>query len=92
MAPNNTAPRTTHAEPKSFGTLPKQGEVVESRDTFAIKSGGKIITINAGDRFWRTNASTNQTIVVLAREGKGSIGQGWPFDHIDFVEHFRRIV
>ncbi len=73
----------------SYGVLPKQGQIVEAIDTIGVKSGNKVTTINKGDRFWRTNASTDQTIVVLAREGKGAIGQGWPFDHIDFVEHFR---
>ncbi|MCB0252174.1 MAG: strawberry notch family protein [Anaerolineae bacterium] len=71
---------------------PKQGQVFVARETFSFKGGkGRPVTIKAGARLWSTSsqvANREQGVVTLAREGKGSIGQGWAFSREQLESYF----
>lgn len=49
---------------------------------FRASTKGRAIVVRAGQKFWMTNTASNAArtgLVVLDRQGKGSIGAGYPF-------------
>lgn len=67
-----------------------QGMVFIARSDFAFKAP-RLVRVKAGSRWWKTNTrsdSTARSIVMLAREGKGHIGQGYSFTLEQLREYF----
>lgn len=58
---------------------------LQARADFRFKQAGdkgRAVTALAGSRWWITSSSTAQEstgLVSIAREGRGSIGTGYPF-------------
>ena len=62
----------------------KQGQTLIAKSDFGFRATakGRAVRVRTGQRFWVTNSQICQDqdgVIVLAREGKGSISCGWPF-------------
>jgi len=62
----------------------KQGQTLIAKTDFGFRANakGRAVHVRTGQRFWVTNSQICQDqdgVIVLAREGKGSISCGWPF-------------
>jgi hypothetical protein len=63
----------------------KQGQTLTARRAFAFKAKGakgRAVTVQQGARFWITNSALDQSasgIVMIDREGRGTISHGYAF-------------
>jgi hypothetical protein len=72
-----------------------QGKIFAARADFAFRpahKGARRVEVRTGQRFWITNTVLGQAIdglVMVNREGKGSISSGYAFAPDQFAQLFQ---
>lgn len=62
----------------------KQGQTLIAKSDFGFraKAKGRAVQVRTGQRFWVTNSAICQAkdgVIMVDREGKGHISNGWAF-------------
>lgn len=71
-----------------------QGTTLRAKAAFTFKvpgARGRPVTVKPGDCFWVTNCETDQNkrgVVMVDREGRGYISQGYAFDPAQIKDFF----
>lgn len=72
----------------------KQCMDIRAKQSFTASVNRRRIHVKAGDKFWVTSTTQyaqKYGVVDICREGKGGIGQGYPFTLEKFNELFEPV-